>query len=131
MHNLGVLAVSSVAILVVFSMIICSNPPVFGVQMLKVSPTCGPVGYNVVIDANGFAPNTNVAWKLVNSKDPSKVPTYAYFLTNATGGLTEVTVFDDVPVGSYKLLLFNDANNDGKPDPGATLSYANVTMPCP
>lgn len=122
---------SGAGILVIFSMIIIGNPIAFGVQMLKISPTCGPVGYNVVIDANGFAPNTNVAWKLVNSKDPSKVPTYAYFLTNATGGLTEVTVFDDVPAGSYKLILFNDVNNDGKPDPGATISYANVTMPCP
>jgi hypothetical protein len=122
---------SGAGILVIFSMIICGNPLVFGVQMLNISPTCGPVGYNVVIDANGFAPNTNVAWKLVNSKDPSKVPTYAYFMTNATGGLTEVTVFDDVPAGSYKLILFNDMNNDGKPDPGATISYANVTMPCP
>ena len=73
MHNLGVLAVLSVAILVVFSIIICNNPPVFGVQMLKVSPTCGPeTGYNVVIDANGFAPNSNVNWKLVNSD--SQIP---------------------------------------------------------
>ena len=84
---------SSAAILVVFSMIICSNPPVFGVPIVQVSPTCGPAdpGFNMVINANGFAPNSNVDWKLVNSKDHQS-SSYAYFQTNATGGFNEVTV---------------------------------------
>ena len=69
-HNLGVLAMSGVGILVVFGMIICSNSPVFGVPIVQVSPTCGPAdpGFNIVINANGFAPNSNVNWKLVNSE---------------------------------------------------------------
>ena len=59
-----------IGILVVFCMIIYSNSPVFGVPLVQVSPTCGPAdpGFNMVINANGFAPNSNVNWKLVNSK---------------------------------------------------------------
>ena len=90
MHNLGVLGMSSVGILVVFGMIICSNPPVFGVPMVQVSPTCGPAdpGFNIVINANGFAPNSNVSLETRKFQRPES-STYAYFQTNATGGLTK------------------------------------------
>ena len=61
---------SSAGILVVFGMIIYGIPPVFGLPIVQVSPTCGPAdpGFNMVINANGFAPNSNVNWKLVNSE---------------------------------------------------------------
>ncbi len=132
MQNLGILlALSSVGILVIFGMIVYNNSPVFGAPIVQVSPSCGPAdpGFSIVIDANGFAPNSNVAWKLVDYK--GTIPLYGYFQTNATGGLTQVTAVDDVPSGSYKVLLGNDMNNDGKLDPGAPTSYANITMPCP
>jgi len=130
-HNLGVLAVSSVAILVVFSMIICGNPPVFGIPIVQVSPTCGPAdpGFNMVINANGFAPNSNVNWKLVNSE--AQIPLYGYFQTNSTGGFNDVTFADDLKADSYKMYFGTDANNDNKFDIGAPTTYANITMPCP
>ena len=131
MHNLGVLAVSSVAILVVFSMIICGNPPVFGIPIVQVSPTCGPAdpGFNMVINANGFAPNSNVNWKLVNSE--AQIPLYGYFQTNSTGGFNDVTFADDLKADSYKMYFGTDANNDNKFDVGAPTTYANITIPCP
>ena len=104
MHNLGVLAMSGFGILVVFGMIIYSNSPVFGVPMVQVSPTCGPAdpGFNIVINANGFAPNSNVNWKLVNSKD-QRFLSYGYFQTNITGGFNDVTFADDLKADSYKM----------------------------
>ena len=84
MDYLGVLAMLGFVILVVFSFIVYNNSPVFGVPLVQVSPTCGPAdpGFNMVINANGFAPNSNVNWKLVNSE--SQIPLYGYFQTNGT-----------------------------------------------
>ena len=103
MHNLGVLAMSGFGILVVFAFIIYSSAPVFGVPIAQVSPTCGPAdpGFNIVINANGFAPTSNVAWKLVNSHNG--IPLSAYFGTNSTGGFNEVTYIDDVKPDSYRI----------------------------
>ena len=87
MHNLGVLGVSSAGILVIFGMIICGIPPVFGLPIVQVSPTCGPAdpGFNIVINANGFAPTSNVAWKLVNSHNG--IPLSSYYETNSYRGI--------------------------------------------
>jgi hypothetical protein len=130
-HNLGVLGVSSAGILFVFGMIICGIPPVFGLPIVQVSPTCGPAdpGFNIVINANGFAPTSNVAWKLVNSHNG--IPLSSYYETNATGGFNEVTYIDDVKPDKYKMYFGTDADNDQKFDIGAPIIYANVTLPCP
>jgi hypothetical protein len=130
-NKLGVLAMSGAGILVVFSMIICGNPPVFGVPIVQVSPTCGPAdpGFNMVINANGFAPNSNVNWKLVNSE--AQIPLYGYFQTNSTGGFNDVTFADDLKADSYKMYFGTDANNDNKFDVDAPTTYANITIPCP
>ena len=87
---------SSSGILVVFGMIMCGIPHVFGLPIVQVSPTCGPAdpGFNIVINANGFAPTSNVAWKLVNSHTGFLLS--GYYDTNATGGFNEVTYIDDV-----------------------------------
>ena len=131
MQYLGVLAMFGFVILVVFSLIICNNSPVFGVPLVQVSPTCGPAdpGFNMVINANGFAPDSNVNWKLVNSK--SQIPLYGYFQTNGTGGFNDVTFADDLKADSYKMYFGTDANNDNKFDAGAPTTYANITIPCP
>ena len=122
---------SGAGILVVFSMIFCGNPLVFGVPIVQVSPTCGPAdpGFNMVINANGFAPNSNVNWKLVNSE--AQIPLYGYFQTNSTGGFNDVTFADDLKADSYKMYFGTDANNDNKFDVGAPTTYANITIPCP
>ena len=112
------------------SMIIYANS-VYGAPRVQISPTCGPAdpGFNIVINANGFSPNSNVNWKLVDSH--SQIPLYGYFQTNGTGGFNDVTFADDLKSGSYKMYFGTDANNDNKFDTGAPTAVADVTIPCP
>lgn len=102
----------------------------FAEPMVDISPTCGPhePGFNIVINANGFAPNSTVAWKFVGSD--SRIPLYGYFETNSTGGFNDVTFADDLIEDHYKMYFANDANGDGTFDIGAKRIYANVTIPC-
>ena len=130
MRNLGLLCLSGVGIFVALGMVIGSNSLAFGLPIVNVSPTCGPAdpGFNMVINANGFAPHSNVNWKLVNSK--AQIPLYGYFQTNSTGGFNDVTFADDLKADSYKMYFGTDANNDNKFDVGASTTYANITIPC-
>ena len=105
-YNFGiVLGMSGIGILIIFGMIIYSNSPIFGLPRVQVSPTCGPPdpGFSIVINANGFAPNSNVNWKLVNSK--AEIPLYGYFQTNITGGFNDVTFADDLKADSVQNVL--------------------------
>lgn len=104
---------------------------VFAEPKVDISPTCGPhePGFNIVMNANGFMPNSTVAYKFVTSE--SKIPLYGYFETNSTGGFNDVTFADDLKEGNYKLYFADDANNDNVFDIGAKRIYANVTIPCP
>ena len=97
------------------SMIIYANS-VYGAPRVHISPTCGPAnpGFNIVIISNGFSPNSNVNWKLVDSH--SQIPLYRYFQTNGTRGFNDVTFADDLKLGSYKMYFGTDANNDNKSD---------------
>jgi len=105
--------------------------PAFAEPIVDISPTCGPhePGFNIVINANGFKPNSTVDYKFVDSE--SKIPLYGYFETNNTGGFNEVTFADDLKDGNYKMYFADDANNDNVFDIGAKRIYANVTIPCP
>ena len=102
----------------------------FAEPKVDISPTCGPSepGFNIVINANGFKPNSTVAYKFVDSD--SKIPLYGYFDTNSTGGFNDVTFADDLKAGHYKLYFGDDSDQDGTFDIGAKRIYANVTMPC-
>src|ERR1044071_85101 len=102
----------------------------FAEPKVDISPTCGPTepGFNIVINANGFKPNSTVAYKFVDSD--SKIPLYGYFDTNSTGGFNDVTFADDLKAGHYKLYFGDDSDQDGTFDIGAKRIYANVTMPC-
>lgn len=104
---------------------------VFAEPKVDISPTCGPhePGFNIVINANGFKPDSTVAVKFVGSD--SKIPLYTMYETNSTGGFNEVTFADDLQEDNYKLYLADDANDDGVFDIGAKRVYANVTIPCP
>jgi len=116
----GIFGIASISILTVFA-----EPKV------DISPTCGPhePGFNIVMNVNGFMPNSTVAYKFVTSE--SKIPLYGYFETNSTGGFNDVTFADDLKEGNYKLYFADDANNDNVFDVGAKRIYANVTIPCP
>jgi hypothetical protein len=104
---------------------------VFAEPKVDISPTCGPhePGFNIVINANGFMPNSTVAWKFVTSD--SKIPLYGYFETNGTGGFNDITFADDLKPDHYKMYFADDANNDNVFDIGAKRIYANVSIPCP
>lgn len=106
------------------------NQIIFAVPSVQIIPTCGPAdpGFNIVINANGFTPNSNVNWKLVNSE--SQIPLYGYFQTNSTGGFNDVTFVDDMKSGNYKVYFGSDANNDNKFDAGSQIVYTNLTIPC-
>lgn len=104
---------------------------VFAEPKVDISPTCGPhePGFNIVINANGFKPNSIVDVKFVGSDN--KIPQYTKFATNSTGGFTELQFADDLKEDKYKLYFGDDANDDGVFDIGAKRIYANVTIPCP
>lgn len=102
----------------------------FAEPKVDISPTCGPhePGFNIVINANGFKPNSTVAVKFVGSD--SKIPLYTNFDTNSSGGFNDVTFADDLLPDKYKLYLGDDSDADGVFDIGAKRIYANVSIPC-
>ena len=115
----------------IFGVASISIVPVFAEPKVDISPTCGPhePGFNIVINANGFMPNSTVAYKFVTSE--SKIPLYGYFETNSTGGFNDITFADDLKPDHYKLYFADDADNDNVFDIGSKRIYANVTIPCP
>jgi hypothetical protein len=121
------IAVFAIGIFVLGTLMVLSA---FAEPKVDVSPTCGPhePGFNIVINANGFLPNSTVSWKFVGSD--SRIPLYGYFETNSTGGFNDVTFADDLKEDNYRLYFADDANNDGVFDIGAKRVYANVTIPC-
>ena len=132
MYHLRSLAITTVVFAFgIFGLASISILTVFADPKVDISPTCGPhePGFNIVMNANGFMPNSTVAWKFVDSD--SKIPLYGYFETNSTGGFNDVTFADDLKEGNYKLYFGDDANNDNVFDVGAKRIYANVTIPCP
>jgi hypothetical protein len=100
----------------------------FAEPKVDLSPTQGPKcpGFNVVINANGFKPNSTVGWKFVGND--SKIPLYGYFATNSTGGFNDVTFADDLKADHYKVYLGDDSNSDNQFDIGAKKVYANLTV---
>ena|SRR5206468_1608558 len=101
---------------------------VFAEPKVDISPTQGPncPGFNVVINANGFKPNSTVAVKFVTSN--STIPLYTQFDTNSTGGFNEVTFADDLKADLYKVYLGDDSNGDKQFDLGTKKVYANLTV---
>jgi hypothetical protein len=132
MYHLRSLAITTVVFAFgIFGLASISILTVFAEPKVDISPTCGPhePGFNIVMNVNGFMPNSTVAYKFVTSD--SKIPLYGYFETNSTGGFNDVTFADDLKEGNYKLYFGDDANNDNVFDAGAKRIYANVTIPCP
>lgn len=131
MYKLKKLAfIAAILTFAIFGVASASILTAFAEPMVDISPTCGPhePGFNIVINANGFMPNSTVAYKFVGSD--SKIPLYGYFETNQTGGFNDVTFADDLLPDKYKLYFADDANSDGVFDIGAKKVYANVSIPC-
>lgn len=132
MYQLRSLALTTVVLSFgIFGLASISIMTVYAEPKVDISPTCGPhePGFNIVINANGFMPNSTVAYKFVTSD--SKIPLYGYFETNSTGGFNDITFADDLKPDHYKLYFADDTNNDNVFDIGAKRIYANVTIPCP
>lgn len=122
--------ICAVAALGIFSLTSIMFLTTFAEPKVDLSPTCGPAepGFNVVMNVNGFKPNSNVMWAMVGSD--SKFKLSGYFETNSTGGFNEVTFADDLKPDHYKMYFGDDANSDSSFDIGAKRVYANVTIPC-
>jgi hypothetical protein len=130
-HLRGLVFTTVVFAFGIFGLANMSIMSAFAEPKVDISPTCGPhePGFNIVINANGFMPNSNVAYKFVTSD--SKIPLYGYFETNSTGGFNDITFADDLKPDHYKLYFADDADNDNAFDIGSKRIYANVTIPCP
>lgn len=117
-----------VAIIILFSRIIFNDAT--GMPLIIISPTCGPgePGFNIEINANGFHPNSNVDWKLVNSQ--GLIPVYGYYQTNSTGGFKDLAFVGAVKSDHYKLFVGEDADNNKKFDVDGFTKNVNVNMPC-
>jgi hypothetical protein len=98
--------------------------------VVQVSPTCGPSspGFEITVNSNGFEPNSNIKWKLVNSED--KIPYIGYFQSNSTGGFNDVTSLDDLIPGNYKLYFGTDRNELDSPLEGTPRPFVDITIPC-
>lgn len=85
--------------------------------------------FNALLMTNGFQPNSNVHWDLVNKNDNSKALS-GYFKTNDTGGFSELTFIDDVQSGEYVVHFFDDADFNGELDIGKSESFVDFPVPC-
>ena len=131
MYHVRTLTITLVFAFGIFGLASNNMVSVFAEPKVDISPPCGPSepGFNIIINANGFKPNSIVGVKFVGSD--SKIPLYTKFETNSTGGFSEATFADDLKEDKYKLYLGDDSNDDGAFDIGAKRVYANITIPCP
>ena len=58
-------------------------------------------------------------------------PTYGYFQSNKTGGVSDVVFVGDLNDGHYKMYFGIDPDADGIMDTKSPMIYANISMPCP
>jgi hypothetical protein len=97
-----------------------------------VSPGCGDVtGYEINLNINGFEPDSNVSWKLVNPATQT-TSEYDYFSTNSTAGFSEPAFIEEEGLveGKYDIQFFDDADTDGNPDPGKKEFIVSMSVPC-
>src|SRR5213593_2793225 len=70
-----------------------------GTPVVFISPACGPgdPGFNVLINANGFDPNSD-----------GFIPVYGYYQRNSTGGFNDLVFAGAVKNDHYKLYFGDD-----------------------
>lgn len=97
-----------------------------------VSPGCGDVaGYGMNLNINGFEPDGNVSWKLVNPAT-QRTSEYGYFSTNNTAGFSKPAFIEEEGLveGKYDIQFFDDVDTDGNPDPGKKEFIVSMSVPC-
>ncbi len=99
--------------------------------VVMMSPGCGDLaGYGIKLDVNGFEPDSNVQWQVINPETDS-ISSFGYFSTNGTGGFNEDAFIEGPLVeGSYQVQFFDDADNDGIQDEGKKLHTISMSVPC-
>ena len=83
--------------------------------------------FNVIVNATGFLPSSNVAWKLV---DHHLTFLTGYYQSDSNGEIRDLITIDDVSDGKYRLFIGDDANNDGIFDSKTGLAHADLEIPC-
>ena len=95
-----------------------------------ISPDCGTEeGFEVNLETDGFRPNSNVHWDLVDIKN-NTIALSGYFTTNSSGGFEERTFVDDISSGDYKIKFFDDADTNDKLDTNKTELSLDLSIPC-
>ena len=96
-----------------------------------ISPMCGELkGYAMILEVNGFEPNGNVHWQLIDPENKT-ISSYGYFATNNTGGFNEDSFVEGPLIkGSYEIQLFDDSDNDSLPDSNTIIKKLTIRVPC-
>ena len=95
-----------------------------------ITPDCGTEdGFEVNLETDGFRPNSNVHWDLVDIKN-NTIALSGYFTTNSSGGFEERTFVDDISRGDYKIKFFDDADTNDKLDTNKTELSLDLSIPC-
>ena len=95
-----------------------------------ISPDCGTEeGFEVNLETDGFLPNSNVHWDLIDIKN-NTIALSGYFTTNSSGGFEESTFVDDISSGDYQIKFFDDADTNDKFDTNKTELSLDLSIPC-
>ena len=96
----------------------------------SITPDCGTEdGFEVKLETDGFLPNSNVHWDLIDIKN-NTIALSGYFSTNSSGGFEERTFVDDISSGDYKIKFFDDADTNDKLDTNKTELSLDLSIPC-
>jgi hypothetical protein len=97
---------------------------------VTINPNCGTEeGFEVTLETDGFEPNSNVHWDLVDTIN-NMIALSGYFTTNSSGGFEERTYVDDINSGDYKIKFFDDADTNDKLDTNKTIISRDLSIPC-
>jgi hypothetical protein len=100
--------------------------PILARPSVTINPTCGPEpGFNILISASGFSPNSKIGWKLVGSDNT--IPANGYFVTDNTGAFIGFRAADNLKIDHYKIYV---ASLDEKFDIGTAPAVDDLSVPC-
>jgi len=97
--------------------------------IVKIFPDCGALNdHKIFFKVNGFSPNGNVHWELIDSK--GNIDSYGYFETDEFGGFEEYIITDVIKPDVYILRFFDDKNNNFIKDFNGLEVIINYPIPC-
>lgn len=97
--------------------------------IVTIFPECGSTfDHRISLIANGFHPNGNVHWALINSN--GEVDSFGYFETDMSGNFEEIIFAEKMEPDTYMLRLFDDMDNDFIKDFEGSEVRLNYNIPC-